>query len=202
MKAEQLTSESQQQSARPLANTGVELIAEPKGEATNQDVLSLHVSMHVCMYVCMLYVCIYVCICPTRTSIAQLPAASMCTWVSIGQHVHLMQDNEAICSAYCLTGACTRTIPSLLKYACAPLCYGSAPLLSAYSFTCSPSLSYHALFDMYSKAVECLQCIHGLLFCQLLHFSSHMLDAPSPARLIAYVCVSVCVQGSEAWPEA
>ena len=60
MKAEQLTSESQQQSARPLANTGVELIAEPKGEATNQDVLSLHVSMHVCMYACM-YVCMYVC---------------------------------------------------------------------------------------------------------------------------------------------
>ena len=75
-------------------------------------------------------------------------------WVLIGQHVHTMQMTMKlrIYSAYCST-ACSSTyvLP----------CYWSAPLLSLHSFTGSPSLSYHALFDMHSE---------------LLHFFSHVLE--------------------------
>ena len=48
------------------------------------------------------------------------------------------------------------------------LCYWSALLLSVHSFTCSPSLSYHALFDMHSEAACILKVCPSNTYTQVL----------------------------------
>ena len=50
------------------------------------------------------------------------------------------------------------------------LCYWSAPLFSTsvHSFTCSPSLSYHALFDMHSEAACILNVCPSNTYTQVL----------------------------------
>ena len=84
-------------------------------------------------------------------------------WVSIGQHVHRMQKTLELFSL--LFDRHVHKNGTEPAQVCAFLCYSSALLLSVYSPSCSPSLSYVpcTLIYMHNKAAcivnVCPKCI-------------------------------------------